>query len=80
MIVESTTAWFSIGRFLKDFSTEYKVNKDSNGVYAFVLDGDVTINGQKLNKRDGLGVWETDKISLSADSDAEVLLIEVPMN
>ena len=52
----------------------------TNGVYAFVLEGDVTINGQKLNKRDGLGVWETDKISLLADSDAEVLLIEVPMN
>jgi quercetin 2,3-dioxygenase len=73
-------AWFSIGRFLKDSSAEYKVNKNSNGVYVFVLEGDLTINGQKLNKRDGLGVWETDKIALSADSDAEVLLIEVPMN
>jgi quercetin 2,3-dioxygenase len=40
----------------------------------------VTINNQKLNKRDGLGVWETDKLSVSADSDAEVLLMEVPMN
>lgn len=73
-------AWFSIGRLSKDFSTEYPVNKNSNGVYVFVLDGDVTINGQKLNKRDGLGIWETDKISLSADNEAEVLLIEVPMN
>lgn len=73
-------AWFSIGRFAKDFSTDYKLNKNSNGVYAFVLEGDVTINGQKLNKRDGLAVWEIDKISFAADSDAEVLLIEVPMN
>lgn len=73
-------AWFSIGRLSKDFSTEYKVNKNGNGVYAFVLEGDVTINGEKLNKRDGLGVWETDIVSFSADSDAEVLLLEVPMN
>jgi redox-sensitive bicupin YhaK (pirin superfamily) len=73
-------AWFSIGRFSKDFSTEYSVNKTTNGVYVFVLEGDITTNGQKLNRRDGLGLWEIDKITLSADSDSEVLLIEVPMN
>jgi redox-sensitive bicupin YhaK (pirin superfamily) len=73
-------AWFSIGRLSKGFSTEYAVNKITSGVYAFVLEGEVTINGQKLNRRDGLGVWETDKITLSSDSDSEVLLIEVPMS
>ena len=40
----------------------------------------VLINDQKLNKRDGLGVWDTDKLSIAADSEAEVLLMEVPMN
>lgn len=73
-------AWFSIGRLSKGFSTEYAVNKGTNGVYAFVLEGDISINGQKLNRRDGLGVWEIDKITLSSDSDSEVLLMEVPMN
>lgn len=73
-------AWFVLGNFSKDFSTEYTLNKNSNGVYAFVIEGDVTINEQKLNKRDGLGVWDTDKISITADTDAEILLIEVPMN
>ena len=73
-------SWFSIGRFNKDVTKEYVVNKSGNGVYAFVLEGDVTINGQKLSKRDGLGIWEADKITVSSDSDAEVLLIEVPMN
>jgi len=73
-------AWFSIGRLSKGFSADYTVNKSTNGVYAFILEGEVTINGQKLNRRDGLGVWETDKITLSSDSDSEVLLIEVPMS
>jgi redox-sensitive bicupin YhaK (pirin superfamily) len=45
-----------------------------------VIGGDVTINGQKLSKRDGFGVWNTDKLSITADSDAELLLMEVPMN
>jgi redox-sensitive bicupin YhaK (pirin superfamily) len=73
-------AWFSLGKLSKGSSTEYSVNKSTNGVYAFVIEGDVIINGQGMNKRDGLGVWETDKLSITAASDAEVLLIEVPMN
>src|SRR5688572_9504649 len=73
-------AWFSLGKLSKGCTTEYSINKNTNGVYAFVIEGDVTINDQKLNKRDGLGVWETNKLSITADNDAEVLLMEVPMN
>lgn len=73
-------AWFSLGNLRKDSSLEYTINKNKNGVYAFVLEGDVVINGEKLNKRDGLGVWDVDKLSITAESDAEVLLMEVPMN
>jgi redox-sensitive bicupin YhaK (pirin superfamily) len=51
----------------------------NSGVYAFVLEGDVTINGEVLNKRDGLGISETDTLNIKADSDARLLLIEVPM-
>jgi quercetin 2,3-dioxygenase len=73
-------AWFHLGRLDKDFSTEYVIKKKGNGVYAFVLNGDITIDGQQLNARDGFGIWDADKISIKADSDAEVLLMEVPMN
>ena len=73
-------AWFHLGNLKKGFTTDYALKKNGNGVYAFIIEGEVTINGQKLNKRDGLGVWETDKISISADTDTEVLLMEVPMN
>jgi redox-sensitive bicupin YhaK (pirin superfamily) len=72
-------AWFYLGSLKRDFKTDYKINKKGNGVYIFAIEGDVTINGQKLNKRDGLGVWDTDQISIVADNDAEVLLMEVPM-
>ncbi|HEY9116034.1 MAG TPA: pirin family protein [Bacteroidales bacterium] len=74
-------AWFHLGSFDKDFSTEYSLKKSGNGVYAFVIKGDVTIIGNALHEKDGLGIWDTDKISVKANSqDAEVLLIEVPMN
>lgn len=73
-------AWFSLGKFDKTATIEYTLNKQGNGVYAFVIEGDVTINDQKLNKRDGFGVWDVEKISIVSDSQSEVLLIEVPMN
>ncbi len=72
-------AWFSLGRLDKDFSTAYNLKKKNNGVYAFVIEGDVTINGQPLNSRDGLGITETGTLDIKADSDAELLLMEVPM-
>ncbi len=73
-------AWFHLGHLDKDFKTEYALkNKEKNGVYVFVLDGDVTIDGQALARRDGLGIWNTEKIEISAGSDAQLLLMEVPM-
>jgi quercetin 2,3-dioxygenase len=50
-----------------------------NGVYFFVLEGSVTIDGKELGKRDALGVWEMDIVSVQAGVDAEILAIEVPM-
>jgi quercetin 2,3-dioxygenase len=72
-------AWFHLGKFDKNFSTSYALQKKGNGVYAFILSGDITIAGQALNKRDGLGIWDTDTIQIKADSDSELLLMEVPM-
>lgn len=72
-------AWFHLADFDAGKSTAYKIKKAGNGVYAFVLSGDVTINGQALNTRDGMGIWNTDELSIKADSKAELLLMEVPM-
>lgn len=72
-------AWFHMGTFDKEIGTEYKIKAKGNGVYAFILKGDVTINGQVLSTRDGFGIWDADSLSIKADSDAEILLMEVPM-
>lgn len=73
-------AWFHMGKFDKGFETEYQIKKPGNGVYAFVIKGDLTIEGEKLNERDGMGIWETNKFTLQSDSqDAELLLMEIPM-
>ena len=73
-------AWFHLGKFDKDIATDYQFKKEDNGLYVFVLKGDISVNNQELNTRDGLGIWNTDTVSIKANSEAEFLLMEVPMN
>jgi redox-sensitive bicupin YhaK (pirin superfamily) len=72
-------AWLSLGNFKGGFTTSYAVKKAGNGVYAFVLNGSVTINGQTLYKRDALGIWDIDQLEIEAATDSELLLIDIPM-
>jgi len=50
-----------------------------DGYGFFELNGELTIDGQNLATRDGLGIWNTDNVKVSADSDTEILIMEVPM-
>jgi len=72
-------AWFYLAQFDNGFTTNYKLKSKNNGVYAFILSGDVSINQQLLKTRDGYGIWETNTINIKAETDAEFLLMEVPM-
>jgi redox-sensitive bicupin YhaK (pirin superfamily) len=72
-------AWFHLGKLDKNTELDYDLRRKENGVYAFVIEGDVTIDGNKLNRRDGIGITDTSKIGIKADSNAEILLMEVPM-
>jgi len=73
-------AWFHIGKFDKGQKLTYNVRKDGNGMYAFMIEGSATIAGESLNKRDGMGITETAEFEIIADTDCEVLLMDVPMN
>ena len=73
-------AWFSLGEFTKETIQEYKLHSKENGVYFFALEGEATVNGQKLEKRDGYGVWDLDSVSVAANEGSKILLMEVPMS
>jgi quercetin 2,3-dioxygenase len=72
-------AWFNLAKLEKGKKISYQLNDKENGVYAFILEGDVTINGTALNRRDGVGIVDEAELSVTADSDAEILLMEVPV-
>jgi len=73
-------AWFHMGNFDSEMTTTYKMKKPGNGVYAFIIKGEAGIEGQMLAERDGLGIWNTDSVSIKTGArGAEILLMEVPM-
>ena len=72
-------AWFHLGKFDKGVKTTYNLKKEGNGVYAFVLSGKITVDGQELETRDGFGIWDVNSFDIEAMTDAEFLLMEIPM-
>lgn len=72
-------AWFHLGNFDAGEATTYTLKKPENGVYLFVLEGQVDVASNKLNRRDGFGIWNTKSLEISALNDAKFLLMEVPI-
>lgn len=73
-------ATFSLVNLDAGVELAYEVKHPGNGVYLFVLNGELTAAGEKLDRRDAVGITETESFSVKASSYAEVLAIEVPMN
>jgi hypothetical protein len=72
-------AYFSLGNLDAGTTVKYSFHKAGQGVYLFVLEGSVEAAGEILNRRDGLGVYETDALEIKAAIGAKVLVMEVPM-
>ena len=72
-------AWFHLGSFDEGKAANYSLKSKDNGVYAFILEGEVEIEGQHLGPRDGFGIWDVDEIDVNSKSDSRILLMEVPM-
>ena len=72
-------AWFHLANFDKGTTTNYDFKNKENGLYIFNLKGNLKINDQSISTRDGIGIWDTTSVEITAESDAEFLLMEVPM-
>ncbi len=72
-------AWLSLSNLESNASIIYDLKKEGNGVYLFVLEGEITIASQKLNKRDAIGITDMGSVEVLANSDAYLLVIDVPM-
>ncbi len=74
-------AWFSLLEAKKDTSVDYALNKEKNGVYIFLLEGSISVDSQQMEKRDGIGIWDTSQINnIEIRQDSRLLLMEVPLD
>ncbi len=72
-------AWFYLSDFDAGFSKKLSLKKEGNGFYIMNMEGQIEVDGQKLEKRDALGIWETNEIQIKAATNAKFLVMEIPM-
>ncbi len=72
-------AWFYLGDYESGTTDSYDLKQKQNGVYIFVLDGEIEIANQKLNECDGFGIWETDTFDFKINRKSKILVMEVPL-
>lgn len=71
--------FFNLGIFEKDTTITYKVNIPQNGVYLFLIEGEIEVDNQILKERDALGIIDFDQFEIKINSKSKILLVEVPM-
>ncbi len=72
-------AWFHLGHFDNGAKETYNIKKEGNGVYIFVIKGQIEVDGNILNSRDGFGIWDTKSFNIQANGPAEFLIMDIPM-
>jgi redox-sensitive bicupin YhaK (pirin superfamily) len=72
-------AWFYLSNFDKDFSKKLSLKKEGNGFYIMTIEGEIEVNGEKLERRDAIGTWATNEIQIKANIDSKFLVMEIPM-
>ncbi|MBC8051576.1 MAG: pirin family protein [Sphingobacteriaceae bacterium] len=72
-------AYFSLGDFDAGLSDTYHIKKEGNGVYVFIIDGEVIVEEEVLNKRDAIGIFDSAAFKFETRGKAKILVIEVPM-
>ncbi len=72
-------AYFSRVDLSRGNEIEYELRKKDNGLYIFLIEGEIEIDSENLIKRDAIGLTKIEKISIKANKEAHVLLIEVPI-
>lgn len=72
-------AWFTLTDLDSEKSIDYLPHKEGSGIYTFLINGEMSIDDQKLSKRDAIAFVSAEKLTFQANADSQLLVIEVPM-
>jgi quercetin 2,3-dioxygenase len=73
-------AYFSMTTAAENSEIRYEIKSKNNGVYLFLVEGEIEVEGDILNRRDAIGIYETDQILIISKKESDILIIEIPMN
>ncbi len=72
-------AWFNLADLDADNTLTYHNKRAGNGAYVFVIEGDIEVAGEKLKRRDAIGITDYDALDIKAGSNARILVMDLPM-
>jgi len=72
-------AFLHLGVFDAGQSIQYDLKIPENGIYLFLIDGELEINGEAVNERDAFGAVEFETLTIQTKAPSKILVIEVPM-
>jgi redox-sensitive bicupin YhaK (pirin superfamily) len=72
-------AWFSLSKIDEGKSITYHLHNEHNGLYVFVLSGNIRVLDEQLNQRDGAGITGHQTLTFESAKTSEILLMEIPM-
>jgi redox-sensitive bicupin YhaK (pirin superfamily) len=74
-------AWFHMGTFDAGTAQSYTLKDARNGLYLFMIEGSIEIEGETLGARDAVGLSDLNEVSFTSTAEnTRVLLMEVPMH
>jgi redox-sensitive bicupin YhaK (pirin superfamily) len=71
--------FFNLGVFKEDLTINYPIKIENNGIYLFLIDGEIEINNEILSARDAMGITDIKKVEIKILKQSKILLIEIPM-
>ncbi len=73
-------AKLSLGYFEAGATVSYEFSPVNKCVYIFCIDGKVQLGDILLDTKDAVGIWDTGSVTVEYITDAEIIIIEMPVN
>ena len=72
-------AFISAARLQNNFNLDYKPHELNQGLFLLIVEGEVNLESEVLTKRDAVQLTDVKQVSIQAQKEAEIILIEVPL-
>lgn len=67
-----------LGVYSKNTAITHNFTKN-NGIFVFIIDGEVVIDNETLHKRDAIGISDVSSIDITVQKAARFVLIDIPL-